>query len=118
MVRHESEITQYDLHGEGISDVAKQMLAGPKDGFGGYLRKFSVSSGGHTPYHHHDWYHLVYVVSGEGTVAADGVETPIRKGSVVHVEPGKIHGFSCSGEQEMQFLCLVPQTGDSYGEKD
>ena len=118
MVRHDSEVTPYDLIGDGIKDVAKQVLAGPRDGFGGYLRKFTVSPGGHTPYHRHDWYHLVYIVGGEGVVTAEGIERPIREGSVVHVEAGKEHGFTCTGTKDMQFLCLVPESGDQYNEKD
>ena len=116
--RHDSEVRRYDLSGDGIQDVAKQVLAGPRDGFSGFLRKFTVSPGGHTPYHTHDWYHLVYVVKGEGSVRFEGVDRPIREGSVVHVEAGKVHGFTCTGPADMQFLCLVPESGDTYGDKD
>jgi quercetin dioxygenase-like cupin family protein len=35
---------------------------------------------------------LYYVLEGEGTVRLDGVEHPVRKGSVVHIPPGVIHG--------------------------
>ena len=35
---------------------------------------------------------LYYVLDGEGTVALDGVEHPVRKGSIVHIPPGVIHG--------------------------
>ena len=35
---------------------------------------------------------LYYVLEGEGTVRLDGLEHPVRKGSVVHIPPGVIHG--------------------------
>lgn len=35
---------------------------------------------------------LYYVLDGEGTVVLDGVEHPVRKGSLVHIPPGVVHG--------------------------
>ena len=35
---------------------------------------------------------LYYVLEGEGTVVLDGVEHPVRKGSIVHIPPGVVHG--------------------------
>src|SRR5919201_1451553 len=35
---------------------------------------------------------LYYVLEGEGTVSLDGVEHAVRKGSIVHIPPGVVHG--------------------------
>jgi len=35
---------------------------------------------------------LYYVLEGEGAVVLDGVEYPVRKGSMVHIPPGVVHG--------------------------
>ena len=35
---------------------------------------------------------LYYVLDGEGTVRLDGVDHPVRKGSLVHIPPGVVHG--------------------------
>jgi mannose-6-phosphate isomerase-like protein (cupin superfamily) len=35
---------------------------------------------------------LYYVLDGEGTILLDGEERPIRKGSLVHIPPGVVHG--------------------------
>jgi quercetin dioxygenase-like cupin family protein len=35
---------------------------------------------------------LYYVLEGKGTVTLDGVEHPVRKGSIVHIPPGVVHG--------------------------
>jgi quercetin dioxygenase-like cupin family protein len=32
------------------------------------------------------------VLEGEGTVRLDGVDHPVRKGSMVHIPPGVVHG--------------------------
>jgi mannose-6-phosphate isomerase-like protein (cupin superfamily) len=34
---------------------------------------------------------LYYVLEGEGGVVLDGVEHPVRKGSIVHIPPGVVH---------------------------
>ncbi len=35
---------------------------------------------------------IYYVLDGEGTIRLDGTEHPIRKGSLVHIPPGVVHG--------------------------
>jgi len=35
---------------------------------------------------------LYYVLEGEGAVTLDGVAHPVRKGSIVHIPPGVVHG--------------------------
>jgi quercetin dioxygenase-like cupin family protein len=35
---------------------------------------------------------LYYVLEGEGMVLLDGVAQPVRKGSLVHIPPGVVHG--------------------------
>jgi len=32
------------------------------------------------------------VLEGEGVVVLDGVEHPVRRGSIVHIPPGVVHG--------------------------
>jgi quercetin dioxygenase-like cupin family protein len=118
MVRHESEQQPYPVYGEGGKRVLKQVLAGPRDGYHGYLREFTLEPGANTPYHQHDWYHLVYILEGSGRVKIDDQERDLRAGSVVHVEAGRTHGFFNQEGQRMRFLCLVPEKGDSYCETD
>jgi mannose-6-phosphate isomerase-like protein (cupin superfamily) len=37
---------------------------------------------------------LYYVLEGEGTLTLDGVEHPLRKGSLAHIPPGVVHSAS------------------------
>lgn len=118
MVRHESEQPARSVYGEPTRRVLKRILAGPRDGYGGYLREFSLEAGANTPYHQHEWGHLVYVLEGTGKVKIDGQEHALRPGSVVHIEGGRTHGFFNQPEAGMRFLCLVPESGDAYSESD
>ena len=117
MVIHESERRATPVYGEGVNKVAKQILVGPRDGFAGYLREFTLEAGGHTPYHHHDWYHVVYILEGSGSVRIEGKDHPLQAGSVVHARADVEHGFTNRGSGRMRFLCLVPESGDGYPEE-
>ena len=117
MVRHESEIRSRPVYGDGKQRVYKQILVGPQDGYQGFLREFTLDPGASSPYHQHDWHHVVYILEGNGLVKIEGEEQPLRRGTVVHAEAGKIHGFFNTGSTPLRFLCLVPEKGDEYPEK-
>jgi len=114
MVRHESEIRSVDMVGNGVVGVTKQILIGPKDGYDGFLRVFTVQPGGKSPYHSHPWFHANYILEGEGKVVIDGIDNPIKAGSVAYIDGGKMHHFVNTGAAPLKFICLVPQAGDSY----
>jgi quercetin dioxygenase-like cupin family protein len=118
MVTHESERKARAVYGEGLRSVRKQILVGPRDGYAGFLREFTLEPGGHTPYHRHDWQHVVYVLEGEGLVRTGDAEHPLAAGSVVTTDPGQMHGFSNTASGSLRFLCLVPEKGDAYSPED
>jgi mannose-6-phosphate isomerase-like protein (cupin superfamily) len=43
------------------------------------------------PHYHRRGTELYYVLEGQGTMVLDGVEHPVRKGSLVHIPPGVVH---------------------------
>jgi quercetin dioxygenase-like cupin family protein len=118
MVAHESERKSRPVYGEGVRKVRKQILIGPRDGFAGYLREFTLEAGGETPYHQHDWHHAVYILAGQASVRYEGAEQSLRQGSVVYLEPNKMHGFRNTGSGPLRFLCQVPERGDAYTGED
>ncbi|MEM7755391.1 MAG: cupin domain-containing protein [Planctomycetota bacterium] len=94
---------------DGVKDAAMAVMVGRDDGAPNFaLRSFQVEPGGHTPQHSHDYEHEVYVVAGEGTVLLEGKRHPIRSGDVIFVPADEEHQFRVTGEQPLQFLCLVP----------
>ena len=44
------------------------------------------------PHYHKISTELYYVLEGEGSVMLDGEERAVRKGSMVHIPPGVVHG--------------------------
>ncbi|HCM28657.1 MAG: cupin [Treponema sp. GWB1_62_6] len=114
MVRHESEIEPVGMAMAGAVGVTKQIVIGPDDGYDGFCRVFTVQSGGNTPSHRHDWFHANYILEGEGKVVIEGVEQPVKAGSVAYIEGGKSHNFINTGKTPLKFICLVPRSGDKY----
>jgi len=114
MVRHEDDIAPVAMTGNGVKGVAKRILIGPKDGYDGFFRVFTVEPGGTSPYHAHEWFHANYILEGQGKIVIEGVEQAVRTGSVAYIEGGKKHNFVNTGSGPLKFICLVPQSGDSY----
>ena len=94
--------------------VEKQILIGPADGSEEIaMRRFIVEPGGNTPYHHHDFPHLVRVEEGHGVaIDKDGGEHPLKPGNVVYVHNNEVHGFKNTGSELFAFICIVPRRGE------
>lgn len=114
MVRHEDDVKSVAMAGEGVVGVTKKIMIGPKDGYDGYLRVFTVQAGGSSPYHSHPWFHANYILEGQGTIVIDGTEEPVRAGSVAYIPGGRKHHFVNTGSSPLKFICLVPPEGDAY----
>lgn len=52
----------------------------------------AVDIDGAREHYHRRSAELYYVLDGEGLVTLDGKAHPVRKGSIVHIPPGVIHG--------------------------
>jgi quercetin dioxygenase-like cupin family protein len=52
----------------------------------------AVDIDGAREHYHRRATELYYVLEGEGSVLLDGVEHPVRQGSIVHIPPGVVHG--------------------------
>ncbi|MHC4986222.1 MAG: cupin domain-containing protein [Planctomycetota bacterium] len=101
----------------GYTAVVKQVVLGPEDGSEEIiLRYFTVAPGGATPYHNHDFPHLVKIEAGQGVaVDADKNETPVVAGDYVYVHDDEIHNFKNTGDGTFEFICLVPMRGELSG---
>jgi len=98
----------------GYAGVTKQIVLGPADGSDEIvLRYFSVAEGGATPWHAHDFPHLVRIEAGRGVaVDADGTERAVSVGDYVYVAPNEMHNFKNTGDEPLDFICIVPTRGE------
>lgn len=115
VVKHISEVPVQTM--EGYNGVSKQILIGRDDGSEEVVvRCFRLEPGGATPYHSHDFPHLVKVEEGEGVaVDADGNEHSLHVGRLVYIPDNEMHGFKNPGTAPFVILCIVPGRGEKQG---
>lgn len=96
--------------GKTIVNAVKRVLIGPNQGAPTFImRLFTLTEGGFSPYHTHPWEHEVFVLAGEGTVKGAAEEKHVRAGDFIFVPPNEEHQFLNSGNEEFEFLCVIPK---------
>lgn len=93
-------------------NASMKVLVSPLEGWQGWvMRLLIVGKDGYTPKHSHPWPHINFMVSGEGELMVEGEVTKVSAGSYAYVPANKLHQFKNIGEQEFQFICIVPEEG-------
>ena len=87
LVRHEGEAPR-----ERSTCGWRNLLISRQDSGHVSVWAHSVDIDGGREHYHKRATELYYVLGGEGTVSLNGVDHPVRQGSVVHIPPGVIHG--------------------------
>ena len=113
-VDHVEKISGLKMDNPGVmQNVMKQVLVGPEQGWQGWvMRLFTIQGEGYTPRHAHPWPHINYIVSGSGTLLLDGQIHELKPGSVAYVPDNLEHQFQNSREEDLVFICIVPEEGD------
>jgi len=99
----------------GYDQVKKQIVIGPDDGSQEIvMRYFSIEPGGMTPHHSHDFPHLVKIEAGNGiAIDTTGNEHKLQTGDYVYINSNETHQFRNTGSEPFNFICIVPQRGES-----
>ncbi len=61
----------------------------------------------HIP-HRHDFYHLFWIESGNGTFVSDGRSCLLTRGSLIFVPPGQVHAWKWNDTLKGYVLCFEP----------
>jgi len=72
----------------------------------------AVDIDGAKPHFHKVATELYYVLRGSGTVTLDGVEHPVRPGSMVHIPPGVVH--SAAGDMRVLVVGIPDISDEDY----
>jgi mannose-6-phosphate isomerase-like protein (cupin superfamily) len=86
LVRHEGEVPR-ERSACGWRD---RLISREDTGVAAWAHAVDID--GAREHYHKRTTELYYVLEGEGAVALDGVLHPVRKGSMVHIPPGVVHG--------------------------
>ncbi len=112
LMKSENRIPQ-PIEVEGAAGVKKAGLVTAGDGSPtAAMRLFELGRGGHTPWHAHDWEHVVYVLEGEGVLKSANGDAPFAAGDSLLIDPGEEHNFTNTGDGPLRFICVVPLRGD------
>ena len=108
-IQNFKDIEETEVTMEGTKDAKMRMLISDKDGADNFaMRMFTVASGGHTPFHFHNYEHEIFVLEGQGVLKGEDKEHPFNAGDVIFVSPNEKHQFVNAGIEELKFLCLIP----------
>lgn len=88
LVRHEEEAPRE----RSTCGWRRRLISREDAGTGVAAWAHAVDIDGARTHYHKRSTELYYVLAGEGSVVLDGVEHPVRAGSLVHIPPGVVHG--------------------------
>lgn len=98
---------------DGATGTKMRMLIGADDGASNFhMRHFTVETGGHTPHHSHDYEHEILILSGEGVAKSEQGERRFKVNDIIFVPANEKHQFVNTGEDPLQFICLIPAPKD------
>jgi quercetin dioxygenase-like cupin family protein len=108
----QQDIKLEEVKMNGVVKTTKANVVGPAQGWNeNTLRVFKIGPNGFTPHHQHDWEHVNYVIKGEGTLTLSGETHHLKAGDYAFVPPNMMHQFRNTGDQDFEFICVVPQRG-------
>jgi len=107
--KKDPEVKTENLEDKDVHNVQKKVLIGPDDGSNNIImRRFTVTSGGFTPDHTHDFEHVVRIERGKGIIINEsGEEIPVSKGDSVFINNNEMHQFKNPYKKQLEFLCII-----------
>jgi len=109
-VINNEKIFAAEVQMEGAKDVKMKILIGPNDGSENiFMRHFFITPGGNTPFHQHNYEHLVKVENNSGIVVDEnGNEYEIRIGQSIFLKANEKHQFRNPFNEDFEFICIIP----------
>ena len=109
-INNNEEIIAAEVKMEGANNVKMKILIGPADGSENIImRHFIIAPGGNTPFHQHNYEHVVKIERNKGiAVDENGNEYEIKKGQSIFVNPNEKHQFRNPFIEDFEFICIIP----------
>jgi quercetin dioxygenase-like cupin family protein len=92
----------------GDQTTIQVLLQGPNFA----MRRFVMQVGGGMPEHTNTVEHEQYVLRGKARISIDGEEFDVQAGDVVFIPEGVAHWYQNRGEENFEFLCMIPNKPD------
>lgn len=109
VIQHYKDVEVIIPEEKGINGVKMRRVIAEKEGAENFvMRVFEVEPGGNTPLHSHDWEHEVFILSGSAVVVDPSGEHGVKSSDVIFVPGGEEHQFKNTGDEILEFICLIP----------
>jgi Uncharacterized conserved protein, contains double-stranded beta-helix domain len=92
--------------------TSMQWLISAQEGPHFAMRRFVMEPGGEIPEHTNTVEHEQYVLRGHANIGIDGKEFEVQAGDAVFIPKGAPHWYKNKGEENFEFLCLIPNQPD------
>ena len=103
------EVPGKTFEGDAVKGVTGRVVIGKEDLAENFcMRVFTVSPGGFTPRHSHEWEHEIFIHSGVGKVFQNGEWREVTSGTVVFIPGNEEHQLMNAGGEDFVFICLIP----------
>jgi quercetin dioxygenase-like cupin family protein len=89
-----------------------QVLISAMEGPNFAMRRFVMKPGGGMPKHTNTVEHEQYVLQGRAKIGIGDEEYEVEKGDVVFIPEGIPHWYSNIGQDDFEFLCMIPNKTD------
>ena len=97
---------------ESGSKTYKQVLIGPEEGPNFAMRRFIIEPGGSMPLHTNSVEHEQLVLSGKAQIQIGDKIIDVKKNDVVFIPAGVEHSYTTTGNENFEFICIVPNKED------
>jgi quercetin dioxygenase-like cupin family protein len=89
-----------------------QVLISSQEGPNFAMRRFVMQPGGGMPAHTNTVEHEQYVLQGHASIGIGGETIEVHAGDVVFIPGGIVHWYRNIGEENFEFLCMIPNKPD------
>ncbi len=110
IINENNKVAEISVDLEGAKDVTIKILIGIKEGSKDIImRYFKIMPGGHSPWHSHNYEHLVKIEKGKGiAIDNDRNEHIVTTGHSLFVESNEMHQFKNPFSEPFEFICTIP----------
>ena len=109
-INNNEEIIAAEVKMDGAEKVKMRILIGLNEGSENIImRHFIIAPGGNTPFHQHNFEHVVKIERNKGIAVDENKnEYEIKKGQSIFVKPNEKHQFRNPFSEDFEFICIIP----------
>jgi quercetin dioxygenase-like cupin family protein len=109
-VKHADDVPAQPVKASELTTI--QVLISGQEGPNFAMRRFVMQPGGGMPNHTNTLEHEQYVLRGHARIGIGEEQFEVSAGDVVFIPQGTTHWYQNIGEEEFEFLCIIPNKPD------